>query len=86
MVAVEGGGEGVGVLIELREEPEDEIDEDEEEEDEEDEEEDEEDEERGPKMMAEIHWCFRRQDLPGVMKNLCVEDVRDPVVHDLVPS
>jgi origin recognition complex subunit 1 len=28
-----------------------------------------------PRMMAEVHWCFRRKDLPGVMKNLSVEDV-----------
>lgn len=27
------------------------------------------------RMMAVVHWCFRRKDLPGVMKNLSVEDV-----------
>ena len=76
MVSVEGGEEGVGVLVRLWEEP----DEEEEREDGGDQDvnmgNDGEDEGRGRKMMAEVHWCFRRQDLPGIMKNLSVEDVR----------
>jgi len=78
MVSVEGGSEGVGVLIRLWEERE----ETESDGEEEDEEEEEEEEERGPMMMAEVHWCFRRQDLPGVMKNLSVEDVRRSASSD----
>lgn len=47
------------------------------EEEEEDDDDDELDEIDGEKTikMAEIHWCFRRSDLPGIMKNLTVEDV-----------
>ncbi|KAK8854793.1 hypothetical protein IAR55_003532 [Kwoniella newhampshirensis] len=75
LVAVEGGDEGVGVLIGLWEEPEDE-DHDEEEgaEGNYGEEEEEENEDKGPKMMAEIHWAFRKQDLPGIMKNVQVDE------------
>ena len=58
MVSVEGGGEGVGILTALWEEMPDEKSilgnesgDDEEEEEEND----------GPKMMAKVHWCFRRQ-------------------------
>jgi hypothetical protein len=79
MVGV-AGGDGVGVLIGLwqdlgtgRDEGEDEDDESREEDDEEEEEE--EREGSGRKMMAEVHWCFRRQDLPSIMKNLNVQDV-----------
>ena len=79
MVGVDGG-DGVGVVIGLwqdtrsRErirEDEGRGDEDEDERDEDEE------EEEGPAkgMMAEVHWCFRKQDLPSVMKNLNVEDV-----------
>lgn len=79
MVGVDGG-DGVGVVIGMweahtieRQDRDQDEDEDEKagEEDEEDEEED------GPAkgMMAEVHWCFRKQDLPSVMKNLNVEDV-----------
>lgn len=83
LVKVEGNADGVGVLVRLWEEPE--------EKDEEDEGSVEEtsgsntraDElgeegetgEGGKRMMAEVHWCFRREDLPGIMKNLTVEDV-----------
>lgn len=85
MVSVEGGEEGVGVLIRLWEELEDEASERSSEEDEglEDVEigNDVQDEERGRKMMAEVHWCFRRQDLPGIMKNLSVEDVRRSLLY-----
>ena len=42
---------------------------------EEDEENEEDEREKDLKMMAEVHWCFRRQDLPGGMKDLKVEDV-----------
>jgi origin recognition complex subunit 1 len=89
MVGVDGG-DGVGVLIGLwqdlgtgRGEGEDEDDECREEDDEEEEEE--EREGSGRKMMAEVHWCFRRQDLPSIMKNLNVQDVSHslPLVHDL---
>ena len=81
LVSVEGG-DGVAVLTRLWEEP---IPKDE------DEDEDEEDEEAEPggrtksdrsasdepgtRMMGEIHWCFRRKDLPGIMKDLKVEEV-----------
>ncbi|WVW85627.1 hypothetical protein I302_107665 [Kwoniella bestiolae CBS 10118] len=72
LVSVEGGDEGVGILIGLWEEPSSPNNDDDggqEEEDGEDEE-----EEDGPKMMAEIHWAFRKVDLPGVMKNVNVEE------------
>ena len=96
LVKVEGGTDGVGVLVRLWEEPDDA--------DDGDEEEDGQDDEEGEggaggradggsrngdgtssksksktRMTAEIHWCFRRKDLPGIMKNLSVEDVRDPL-------
>jgi origin recognition complex subunit 1 len=67
IVDVEGGNEGVGVLVRLWEE--------EQADNEEDLEQDEDDGEV-MRMMGEVHWCFRRQDLPGVMKNLSVQDVR----------
>lgn len=76
MVAVEGGSEGVGVLIRLWEEPpESDETEDGEDEDDDGDESSRGDEDNGPRMMGEVHWCFRRQDLPGIMKNLSVEDV-----------
>ncbi len=81
LVSVEGGNDGVGILIRLWEEPGDDDDDDERDVVDDDEEQEQEQEksddggEKGPKMMAEIHWCFRRQDLPGIMKNLSVEDV-----------
>ncbi|GFZ49562.1 Origin recognition complex subunit 1 [Saitozyma sp. JCM 24511] len=75
MVAVEGGSEGVGVLIRLWEEPpESDETEDGEDEDDDGDESSRGDEDNGPRMMGEVHWCFRRQDLPGIMKNLSVED------------
>lgn len=73
------GGDGVGVLIGLWQDlspPEDdESDDDEDGAEDEEHEQDEEEEGSGKRMMAEVHWCFRRQDLPGVMKNLNVQDV-----------
>lgn len=63
-VAVEGGKEGVGVLVGLWEEP---VPASEDGEDK--------DKDRGTRMMARIHWFFRRQDLPSVMRNLDLEDV-----------
>lgn len=75
LVTVEGNGEGVGVLTRLWEEVGKKLEgevggqDDGEGEDDGDEEED-------PTMMAEVHWCFRRQDLPSIMKNVSVEDVR----------
>lgn len=68
LVNVEGGNDGVAVLIDLWEE---ERSEDDSEEDEEDGEE----EEKGPLMMAEVHWLLRRQDLPDVRRNFKVDDV-----------
>ncbi|WVF72804.1 hypothetical protein IAT40_007622 [Kwoniella sp. CBS 6097] len=79
LVSVEGGDEGVGIIIGLWEETasantqekangQDGIDEDEEEQEEEEEEED------GPKMMAEIHWAFRKEDLPSIMKTANVQE------------
>ena len=70
LVSVEGGNDGVAVLIDLWEE---ERSEDDEEEDEEDG--DEVEEEHGPLMMAEVHWLLRRQDLPDVRRNFKVDDV-----------
>ena len=76
LVKVEGNADGVGVLVRLWEEPEEkDEDDDESEEDGDGKSKAEEEERRGTRMMAEIHWCFRRQDLPGIMKNLTVEDV-----------
>lgn len=63
-VAVEGGKEGVGVLVGLWEEPVPAESDDEDN-----------TEDRGTRMMARIHWFFRRQDLPSVMRNLDLEDV-----------
>ncbi|ORY35566.1 P-loop containing nucleoside triphosphate hydrolase protein [Naematelia encephala] len=78
LVAVEGNGEGVGILVRLWEEEKREVSDQEdggEESDEEGKEEGKEEEDRPEiRMMAEIHWCFRRQDLPSVMKNLSVQD------------
>jgi origin recognition complex subunit 1 len=73
MVAVEGSSEGVGIITRMwEEEVQKEKDEDESDEEMPDQ------EEEGEKemiKMAEIHWCFRRFELPGIMKNLTVEDV-----------
>lgn len=69
-VAVEGGKEGVGVLVALWEEPAPDTDT---EADGADAPTDGKDAET--RMMARIHWCFRRQDLPSVMRNLELEDV-----------
>lgn len=72
------GGDGVGVLIGLWEDlspPEEEEGARSDDDQEEEEEEEQEAEGSGKRMMAEVHWCFRRQDLPGVMKNLNVQDV-----------
>jgi len=77
MVGVDGG-DGVGVVIGMWEAHTIERQDRDEDEDEEDNERGEEDEEEdGPAkgMMAEVHWCFRKQDLPSVMKNMNVEDV-----------
>lgn len=71
LVSVEGGNDGVAVLIDLWEE---ERSEDDDEEDEEDG--DEVEEEHGPLMMAEVHWLLRRGDLPDVRRNFKVDDVR----------
>lgn len=78
MVGVDGG-DGVGVVIGLWQDLAGDRDGDGRDGDEEEKEEEEEDEEEedgpGKGMMAEVHWCFRKQDLPSVMKNLNVEDV-----------
>jgi origin recognition complex subunit 1 len=77
MVGVDGG-DGVGVLIGLWQDLGTKPDgEDDEEEEVEEEEEEEDSEGSGKRMMAEVHWCFRRQDLPSVMKNLNVQDVSE---------
>lgn len=69
MVSVEGGGDGVGIIKRMWEQTEDT------EEESSDEAEGEDEGDRDRVKMAEIHWCFRREDLPGVMKNLNVADV-----------
>ena len=76
-VSVEGGSEGIGVLTRLWEAPrgEDEDREDDEDRDGDDSEDAADDDTPENRMMAEVHWCFRRQDLPGIMKNVTVEDV-----------
>jgi origin recognition complex subunit 1 len=71
-VAVEGGNEGIGMLTALWEEDG----------------EDDDDEstvsgsrhttperETGPRMVARVHWFFRKEDLPGVMTRLALEEV-----------
>ncbi|ORX38507.1 P-loop containing nucleoside triphosphate hydrolase protein [Kockovaella imperatae] len=84
MVSVEGG-DGVAVLTRLWEEPipKDEGSDDDDDDDDDDEDEEADDEEGsgegegeglGMRKMAEIHWCFRRKDLPGIMKDLKVEE------------
>ena len=76
LVKVEGGADGVGILIRLWEEPDDDESDEEDEEKEDDEEETPGEKEKAEtKMMGEVHWCFRREDLPSVMKNLTVYDV-----------
>jgi origin recognition complex subunit 1 len=90
IVSVEGGGEGVGILIGLWEEEVGEDDEDSQASDEGRGEEDDGDGEKdgdvedGPKTrkLAEVHWCFRKQDLPSVMKNLQVADVSAKSIPD----
>jgi origin recognition complex subunit 1 len=73
-VALEGGAEGIGMLVGLWEEP---VSEDEREPD--DDELDEHDEADEPtRRMARVHWFFRRSDLPSVMRNLTLEDVSRP--------
>lgn len=77
MVGVDGG-DGVGVVIGLWQDLAGHVggrDGDEDEQEDEEEEDDEEEDGPGKGMMAEVHWCFRKQDLPSVMKNLNVEDV-----------
>lgn len=73
VVSVDGNGEGVGVITKMWEE---EVKK-EEDDDEGDGAEEEDEGEEGEKTvkMAEIHWCFRRRDLPSIMKNITVEDV-----------
>lgn len=76
LVNVDGGNDGVGILLRLWEEDDADSDDEEESDDSEDDSDDESSEEGNKKlMMAEIHWCFRQQDLPGVMKNLNVAEV-----------
>lgn len=89
MVGVDGG-DGVGVVIGLWQVSpgagESEVgDEERQSEEKEDENEDEEDDGPAKGMMAEVHWCFRKQDLPSVMKNLNVEDVSLFPVHASLP-
>ena len=80
LVKVQGNADGVGVLVRLWEEPEEQDDSDDDQSEEATREDGLEQSEKGDgvgmRMMAEIHWCFRRGDLPGIMKNLTVEDVR----------
>lgn len=87
LVNVEGGNDGVGILVKLWEEE----DSDSEDEDDSDSDSDDSDDDHAGEtvgagvgggkgnskksMLAEIHWCFRRQDLPGIMKNLTVAEV-----------
>ncbi|OCF39968.1 origin recognition complex subunit 1 [Kwoniella heveanensis CBS 569] len=69
LVSVEGGDEGVGIIIGLWEEqPQhtDGLDDDDDEPQEE--------QEEGPRMMAEIHWAFRKEDLPSIMKTANVQE------------
>lgn len=89
MVGVDGG-DGVGILVGLYEEEGKAGDEDDDDENEDEDNVDEdgagvgddgEEEEKETRMMAEVHWCFRRKDLPGVMKNLSVEDVSNLSVN-----
>ncbi|WWC90716.1 uncharacterized protein L201_005653 [Kwoniella dendrophila CBS 6074] len=78
LIAIEGGDEGVGILIGLWEETNMNNDHNSESEnndnEEDDDDDDDDDEDKGPKMMAEIHWAFRKSDLPSVMKNVNIED------------
>lgn len=80
-VALEGGAEGIGMLVGLWEEP---IPEDEREDDEDDEDR----EEEPTRKMACVHWFFRRSDLPSVMRNLTLEDVSllPPLPTARIPS
>ncbi|KAL7422761.1 Origin recognition complex, subunit 1 [Cryptotrichosporon argae] len=73
-VNVEGGNEGVGVLTALWEQVGKEDDADDEDEERQSTAGDAGDNEGGKRMMAEIHWFFRKQDLPSVMRNVQVED------------
>lgn len=72
VVQVEGGNDGIGMLTALWEEPAG------------DDDDESEDSSRSsvapdtPLMMAQIHWFFRKEDLPGVMRNVKLEDVSAP--------
>ncbi|WVR00003.1 hypothetical protein IAU59_007145 [Kwoniella sp. CBS 9459] len=76
LVSVEGGDEGVGIIIGLWDEQKasssrriEGLEGDGGEENGEDDEEDD-----GPSMMAEIHWAFRKEDLPSIMKTANVQE------------
>ena len=77
LVRVEGGVDGIGILIRLWEEaiPEEEIESEAEGGEGGKDKEEENGQVEGRRMMGEVHWCFRRKDLPGIMKNLSVKDV-----------
>lgn len=79
------GGDGVGVLIGLWQEHKKDTDGDEDGDDDDNDDGEEEGQDEETKgMMAEVHWCFRRQDLPSVMKNLKVEDVGSRLSFSLI--
>ncbi|WVO13435.1 hypothetical protein L204_101051 [Cryptococcus depauperatus] len=67
LVKVEGNRDGVGILVGLwQEEPPTQ--------NQKQGSDGEEGEEDGPRMMSEIHWAYRREDMPSVMKSVQVED------------
>lgn len=94
LVNVQGGNDGVGILVRLWEEEEEDSDESDESGSESDGDDDVDGDEQGnggvgvrgkgkngrkaksTTMMGEIHWCFRRSDLPSMMRDLSVAEVR----------
>lgn len=65
-VTLQGGQEGIAVLIDLWEEeiPEQEGDEDSDDE-----------EQETTRKMATVHWCYRKEDLPEVMRSVSMGPV-----------
>ncbi|WWC71564.1 uncharacterized protein I206_105522 [Kwoniella pini CBS 10737] len=84
LINLEGGNQGVAILIGLYEDfnyykknnhdNDDQEKEEEEEEENDDNDNDDDFEEKKSKMMAEIHWAFRKSDLPSIMKNVNIEE------------
>lgn len=82
LVNVQGGNDGVGILVRLWEEEEEESEDDSASDSDSERDGDggqqqrTEGKKRNVTMMGEVHWCFRRSDLPSMMRDLSVAEVR----------